>query len=343
MFEGEEMAMSSEQKKRVRHAHDRGYKHLLSSQSLFMQLVRSFIRRGWVEHIDEAGMIRVDKSFVLPDFSGKESDLVYRVKMKGRDVIFYILIELQSTVDVLMPWRLLQYQVELWRQELKDASRQERKRADFRLPVIVPIVLYNGSAAWTAPLSFRELLAEEKLFADEPLLNFTYFLLDIKRYKPEDLEKLSNMIGSVFLIEQQSHLPAADLIGLFRRLAPVIDRTPQEQREQFALWLEQIMLRFGKAQEQEQLIRDMVAQIQRKGMNDVISNFERNLEWLQEQAVGKGLEKGLEKGLVQGRTEAMEQAAVNMFREGLDIPFVAKVTGLPEQRLKLLKEQLDRD
>ncbi|WP_270171911.1 hypothetical protein [Paenibacillus sp. SYP-B4298] len=75
----------------------------------------------------------------------------------------------------------------------------------------------------------------------------------------------------------------------------------------------------------------------------MISNFERNLEWLQEQAVGKGLEKGLEKGLVQGRTEAMEQAAVNMFREGLDIPFVAKVTGLPEQRLKLLKEQLDRD
>ncbi|WP_270170444.1 Rpn family recombination-promoting nuclease/putative transposase [Paenibacillus sp. SYP-B4298] len=337
--------MTNPNRKTVRHAHDRGYKHLLSSKSLFMQLLRSFVRRGWVEHIDEAGMIRVDKSFVLPDFSGKESDLIYRVKIKGKDVIFYILMEFQSTVDALMPWRLLQYQVEIWRHELKDRGQKERNRGDFKLPVIVPIVLYNGSSAWSAPLSFRELLAEEPLFHEEQLLNFSYFLLDIRRYQPEALEKLSNMIGSVFLIEQHSNLSVADLIELFRKLAPVIDNTAQEQREQFALWLEHIMLRFGTVKEQEQMIKKMVSQIQRKGLNAMISNFERNLEWLQQQSIEKGiaqgLEQGKEQGIEQGRARGLEQAAINMLKEGLDLQLVAKVTGLSEHRIKVLKRHLD--
>lgn len=29
-------------------------------------------------------------SYALPDFKGKEADLVYRMKLKDRDVIFYI-------------------------------------------------------------------------------------------------------------------------------------------------------------------------------------------------------------------------------------------------------------
>lgn len=187
------------------------------------------------------------------------------------------------------------------------------------------------------------------MFHEEQLLNFSYFLLDIRRYQPEALEKLSNMIGSVFLIEQHSNLSAEDLIGLFRRLAPVIDNTSQEQREQFALWLEHIMLRFGTVGEQEQMIKKMVSQIQRKGLNAMISNFERNLEWLQQQSIEKGIEQGLERGLEQGlerglergRERGLEQAAINMFKEGLDLQLVAKVTGLSEQRLKVLKRHLE--
>ena len=40
---------------------------------------------------------RIDKSYILQDFNEKEADLVYRLKIKGQDVIFYLLMELQST------------------------------------------------------------------------------------------------------------------------------------------------------------------------------------------------------------------------------------------------------
>jgi hypothetical protein len=43
-----------------------------------------------------------------------------------------------------MSFRLLQYMVEVWRDAFNDTPEKERKRKSFRLPAIVPAVLYNG-------------------------------------------------------------------------------------------------------------------------------------------------------------------------------------------------------
>ncbi|MFD0710713.1 Rpn family recombination-promoting nuclease/putative transposase [Paenibacillus sp. GCM10027626] len=336
----------------VRHPHDRGYKHLLSSKQIFLELLRSFVKRGWVDQIDEANIIKVDKSYILQDFSGKEADLVYRVKIRDREVIFYILIELQSTVDTLMPWRLLSYQVEIWRQIMRDTPRAEKERKGFRLPVIVPLVLYNGSDSWSVPLEFRGILADDGLFEGEHLLNFSYFLLDVCRYTTEDLEKLSNLIGTVFLIEQNTHLKVDELVDLFKKLAPTIDKTPVEQRQAFATWFEHILRRLMKNKGEEAEVQHMVEQIYKKGMSVVISNLERNLEWIREQAIlqglEQGLEKGLEKGLEQGLEKGLEQgveqglgkAAINMLRKGMDIDLVVEVTGLVKEKVEQLSKQI---
>lgn len=125
-----------------------------------------------------------------------------RMKLQERDVVFYVLLELQSTVDALMPWRLLLYQVEIWRQVVRDTWENSPNSRSFKLPVIVPIVLYNGSRAWTAPLSFRELLVGAEHFPEDGTLNFSYVLLDVQRYTSTDLEQLANVIGSVFLVDR---------------------------------------------------------------------------------------------------------------------------------------------
>jgi hypothetical protein len=43
-----------------------------------------------------------------------------------------------------MSFRLLQYMLEVWRDAFNDTPEKERKRKSFRLPAIVPAVLYNG-------------------------------------------------------------------------------------------------------------------------------------------------------------------------------------------------------
>ena len=96
---------------RQHHPHDKGYRQLLANRGTFLALFKSFVREEWVNEINEHDLLLVDKSYILPDFSEKEADLVYRLKSK--EIIFYILLELQSTVDYLMPFRLLLYMVEI--------------------------------------------------------------------------------------------------------------------------------------------------------------------------------------------------------------------------------------
>lgn len=86
----------------LHNAHDKGYKYILSIKRLFVQLLKSFVDQGWVDKIEPEDVELVDKSFILPDFKNKEADLVYKVKMDGTNVYFYLL-ELQSSVDYQMP------------------------------------------------------------------------------------------------------------------------------------------------------------------------------------------------------------------------------------------------
>lgn len=144
------------EKRQPHHTHDRGYRELLSSKRAFLELLKTFVREEWTKDIDEDSLVRVEKSYVLQDFSEKEADIIYKLKTKGSEVIFYILLELQSTVDHTMPFRLLQYMLEIWRDVYNNTPEKERRRKGFRLPAIVPAVIYNGERGWTARRSFRE-------------------------------------------------------------------------------------------------------------------------------------------------------------------------------------------
>ncbi|MFZ5592571.1 MAG: Rpn family recombination-promoting nuclease/putative transposase, partial [Bacillota bacterium] len=87
-----------------------------------------------------------DKSYITQEFADKEADIVYRLKSTAGDVIFYVLLELQSTVDYLMPFRLLLYMVEIWREVFNNTPQNERESKHFRLPAIIP---------WCCKLSVR--------------------------------------------------------------------------------------------------------------------------------------------------------------------------------------------
>lgn len=55
-----------------------------------------------------------------------------------------------------MPMRLLFYMTEVWRDILKNTDKNQRKRKAFKLPAIIPIVLYNGKNKWTANMNFKK-------------------------------------------------------------------------------------------------------------------------------------------------------------------------------------------
>jgi len=254
--------------------HDTGYKYLLSSKRAFVQLLKSFIEAGWTEQIEEASLVKLDKSFILPDFRNQEADLVYQATLQERSFVFYLLMELQSTVDFLMPYRLFLYLHEIWRDAFRNTPRKVRERKHFRLPMIVPIVLYNGRAAWTAPLNFREMLDGHELFTGLSV-SCPYTLLSVHSYHQDDLLALSNLIGSVFLLDQATNL--SEIIHRLHLLLNTIRQLSEEEFQLFTTWAKHILSRDIPPDRQAQ-ITQVLSHTHPEEVESMISNVERVLK-----------------------------------------------------------------
>ena len=305
----------------IQNPHDVGYKYLLSSKKIVMELLRSFVDEGWVDKIDESEMIPVNKSFVLHDFKEIESDVVYKVKIKDQDVIFYILMELQSTVDFQMPYRLLRYMTEIWRYLLRKVDENEKKRKDYRLPVIVPIVLYNGKYHWTAKMNFKEYLSGYEIF-EEYALDFKYILIDVNRYSKEDLIELSNVIGSAFLLDQK-----CDIIELKNRIKTVCNlmgKLESNQLQLFITWVNKIIVTHFSTESFDEIVK-MIKDSAPEEAEQVISNFAENLQKMQDAA----------------RKEEKIEIAENMLRQNLSEQLIATVTKLSIKEVKKIRDQMD--
>jgi predicted transposase/invertase (TIGR01784 family) len=303
----------------VHQQHDTSYKFLLSSKKIFVELLRSFVDRGWVHAVDEEQLEQIPHSFILQDFKRKEADLVYRLSLNGQEVVFYILMELQSRVDYRMPYRLLLYQVEIWRYLLENKLKGLDNRKSFQLPPIVPIVLYNGGAEWTASRQFRQLLANEQMFSSE-LLNFEYILIDVERYNEEDLLAVANTIGAVFFLDQTED--RQELTERLHKLMHTIQKMPEENRRKFTTWMSNIVLH--KVPEQAPVVQQW-------------------LESMKGDAAIMGLEKVLDdielKGIQKGREEEKEKMIRKMISLGADNAFIMQVTGFTSEKIEQLREQ----
>ena len=76
-------------------------------------------------------------------------DTIY--KKKEEDIFF--LIEQQSEIDYSMPYRLLNYCVEIIRYAV---NKKQLRNKGYKMPVVYPIVLYTGKRKWNVKKYFEE-------------------------------------------------------------------------------------------------------------------------------------------------------------------------------------------
>jgi hypothetical protein len=76
-----------------------------------------------------------------------------------------------------------------------------RESKGFRLPAIVPIVLYNGKDKWTPPLTYGEYTEDCGIFGDN-IINFRYLLFDLNRMDDDVIVPIENPLDAVFVVEK---------------------------------------------------------------------------------------------------------------------------------------------
>jgi hypothetical protein len=134
-----------------RTVHDAMFKQLLSDPALAAQELRAVLPPALVACVDWSVMTLMPASFVDAVFHQRTSDLVYQSRFldDGGDVFW--LFEHQSTEDWWMLKRVLDTKRMMWLLWLKQHPEA------WHLPVIVPVVVYNGPRPWRVPRDMHAL------------------------------------------------------------------------------------------------------------------------------------------------------------------------------------------
>ncbi|NUO84094.1 Rpn family recombination-promoting nuclease/putative transposase, partial [candidate division KSB1 bacterium] len=126
--------------------HDLGYTKLFSNKEIFRQLLTSFVHEKWVKDLDFTKCELLKGSFVSKKYKKTFSDLLYKVKLRGRDVYIVVLLEFKSTPQRFPAVQMAGYIMDFYR-HLIDSEKRLRM-----LPPVFPVLLYSGKRRWTLPL-----------------------------------------------------------------------------------------------------------------------------------------------------------------------------------------------
>ncbi len=218
--------------------YDQSYRLLFSQPRMVEDLVRGFAGEPWIEQLDFSTLERVNASYVSDTLKEREGDVVWRLRHRdGSPIYFYFLIEFQSEVQRFMAVRLLAYVALLY----QDLLARKELTPSGELPLVLPIVLYNGEDRWWAPLELSELIQAVPEEAQPYVPRLRYRLIDEGSYSPEELEGRKNLAAALFGLEKSRRRD--DLKRWLGHLAGWLRRPEDaELRRAFVVWFEAVFL-----------------------------------------------------------------------------------------------------
>ena len=127
-----------------------------------------------------------------------ESNIIYQVPLRDSEQVIYLclLIAFQSSVYRFMVLRMRQYTCDFY----MDFALSNKQVRHLLLPVMFPLVLYNGDDPWTAPDSL-EALIEQGVQLGEYGLHFKHLVIAENELGKETLLRIRNIISTLFLAE----------------------------------------------------------------------------------------------------------------------------------------------
>ncbi|GAB6089540.1 Rpn family recombination-promoting nuclease/putative transposase [Spirochaeta dissipatitropha] len=249
----------------------------------------------------------MDKSFVSDELLDRESDVIYKIDLPGREVYVYVLLEFQSTPGKTIPVRMLLYILQLYDQLFRSSTKGV-------LPAVCPVLLYNGSRNWTVPGNISKLIAPE--IPAKYIPSFEYYPIIERDIPSEKLQRIKGLVAAIMYLEQQN-----DDEELRQTIDTAIDMIAEEQPEQlrqFSHWINRMFrgsLGNSEIDKVQQLteVKTMLAEV-----------------------VDKIEQRGEQRGMQQGIQQKAHEDARKMRDEGLEIALISRITGLSEEEIREL-------
>ncbi len=266
--------------------------------------LRAVLPPELVAQVDWSSLHREPGSVVDLELRERQSDLLFSARLHGgRPVLFYFLLEHQSSVDRWMALRMLRYvvrQLDHWRHLHPDNEW---------LPTIIPMVLYHGQEGrWTAARRLEELFFlpdEHRERWRKVVPRFEYLVDDLTAEREEALRARPGppLVRMTWLLLRSSR--SRELAVLLEGWKPLLEEVlaSPEGLEQLRS-IVHYLLRVGPKDARPALRRVLDSMTGEQQAEELMKTMAEDLI---EQGERKGRRKGRAEGIAEGRAQSVLQ------------------------------------
>ena len=300
--------------------HDKYFRTVFSNTADAASMLRAYVPEALAVTLKWSTLSLLPGRFVSPDWRDSEADLLFSVEQtpRGTPVLVYVLLEHQSSPDRWMPLRVLNYCLQVW------LRWRNRHTQDRRLPLVVPLVFYQGAKPWRYDQEFAEMFTNAG--SDWRWVpRFEYLLIDQTRQSPE------SAAGAV-----AARLAQVALLAAFREVRRELFETATRLMAELyrAVGFEEVtkhveyVLATQPAEHRAAFVEALRRNVPGRG-GDVMNYVEQLIE--------RGRREGLREGELRGQVRTIEGLLVR------EVPWstIEAATGIDEVAFRKLKQELD--
>jgi len=296
--------------------HDALFKRVFSDVTNAAGEFCSVLPSALVKAMDFKSLELRPGSFVDETLRERHTDLLYSVQLREREAFLYLLFEHQSTVDGLMPYRLLGYICRVWENWLRDHPDARR------LPAVIPVVLHHSETGWTAATRLLDLIdldGESLQAARAYVPDFQFCVDDLSHASDEELygramTAVSRLVLWALRTARGGRF-SADALTLWAQAFRELGEA-ENGREGLEAILRYIA--YVRNDEHANIIDAILAEDVGENVQEAyVTLAERLIEEGRKAGLQQGLREGVQQGVQQGLREGVQQGLREGVQQGL--------------------------
>ena len=128
--------------KNLSNPHDKFFKESFTRKEIAKSFIQEYLPDKLHNQLNFNSLEILKDTFIDKELSEHFSDILYKIKISGKQSYIYCLFEHKSYIDAWVGFQLLRNMVKIWEGYLKQNKKAKK------LPVIIPIVIYHGKEKW---------------------------------------------------------------------------------------------------------------------------------------------------------------------------------------------------
>ena len=204
--------------------HDKFFKETFSRLEVAQSFIEEVFPPDLLERLNLSALKRVNDSFTDAELEEHLADIVYQTEYAGQKTLVTLLFEHKSYVQKYPHLQLLQYILNIWKEE-----RKQKKK----LSVIIPVIIHHGEGSWkykSMKSYFKDLHPSLNRFIPD----FDYLLFTLDKIDDNQISNFQNLLLSVTtMLLKHSHDKNDEFMKLTSFWAEKLNRLDTDKQLEF--------------------------------------------------------------------------------------------------------------